>query len=591
MNLPKTPAAFLWHFIKYQRLAFTVVFITALVWSINEVFFPYFLKLIVNTIHDFKGNPHGIYAALALPLIALVTSWIIMEISMRTQGIILLHAFPRFRSSIRSEVFAYVKQHSHNYFSNNFAGSIAKKMADLPNSCQVVIENVCFSFANVLVGLVIAVVMMWLTKPIFAYIFLTWFCLHVSITILFLRAGNQRWEVHSASVSTLSGKIVDSLTNILNVRLFARGKYESRYLQTYQQDELQKSKQANWLMEIMRIIQGLCGLSLIFGMMFTLVHGWTQGWVTLGDFSLIGMLSFWSLGMVWYMSYQLGVFVREIGTISEALTLITAGHDIVDAPNAKPLQVTQGAICFKDVTFAYQKNHAVFEHLNVTIPAGQKVGLVGFSGSGKSTFVNLILRFFDIQQGNILIDGQSIAEVTQDSLREQISMIPQDPSLFHRTLMENIRYGRLDASDEEVLEAAHLAHCDEFIEKLPEGYASLVGERGIKLSGGQRQRIAIARAILKNAPILILDEATSALDSVTEKLIQESLHNLMRNKTTIVVAHRLSTLINMDRILVFNKGKIIEDGNQETLMQNNGHFAQLWNMQTNGFLPDKNDAN
>lgn len=211
---------------------------------------------------------------------------------------------------------------------------------------------------------------------------------------------------------------------------------------------------------------------------------------------------------------------------------------------------------------------------------------MGFSGSGKSTFVNLILRFYDIQSGAILIDDQDIAAVTGLSLREQIAMIPQEPSLFHRTLMENIRYGRTDASDAEVIQAAQLAHCDEFIEQLDEKYLSLVGERGVKLSGGQRQRIAIARAILKNAPILILDEATSSLDSVTEKIIQKSLDDLMKQRTTIVIAHRLSTLLHMDRILVFDQGKIIEDGPTSELLRQNGHFARLWNMQANGFLPD-----
>lgn len=215
------------------------------------------------------------------------------------------------------------------------------------------------------------------------------------------------------------------------------------------------------------------------------------------------------------------------------------------------------------------------------------MGLVGFSGSGKSTLVNLILRFYDIQSGEILIDGQNICQVTGDSLRQQIAMIPQDPTLFHRSLMENIRYGREEASDQEVFEAAKLAHCHEFIDQLDEKYHSLVGERGVKLSGGQRQRIAIARAILKNAPILIMDEATSSLDSVTEKIIQRSLENLMKNRTTIIIAHRLSTLLHMDRILVFHQGFLVEDGSIQELLNKKGHFSQLWNMQADGFLPEK----
>ncbi|QLH42303.1 MAG: ABC transporter ATP-binding protein [Coxiellaceae bacterium] len=392
--------------------------------------------------------------------------------------------------------------------------------------------------------------------------------------------------MHADSVSTMGGKIVDVLTNILNVRLFARAQFETEYLAKFQQDEIVKAKKAMWVTELTRIGLGISGLMLIFGMIFTLLYGWIHQWVTLGDFTQVGMQTFWVLGWVWYVSYQIALFAREAGTISDALSLVRQSHDIVDAKNAIKLVVPSGQIRFESVSFEYHKNRPVFSCLNVTIAAGQKVGLVGFSGSGKSTFVNLILRFYDVKSGRILIDGQDIAQVTQDSLRQQIAMIPQDPSLFHRSLLENIRYGRLDATDAEVMRAAKLAHCDEFIEKLDAGYDSLVGERGIKLSGGQRQRIAIARAILKNAPILILDEATSSLDSVTEKLIQESLQQIMQDKTTIVIAHRLSTLANMDRILVFDKGKIVEDGARVELLQANQHFTQLWNMQVDGFLPD-----
>jgi ATP-binding cassette subfamily B protein len=290
---------------------------------------------------------------------------------------------------------------------------------------------------------------------------------------------------------------------------------------------------------------------------------------------------------MWEMAGRLVQFAEELGKCSQALTIITTEHEITDRPEAKPLHVTQGEIIFDNVTFHYLANNRLFENKHVEIAAGSKVGLVGFSGSGKTTFVNLILRFFDIGGGRITIDGQDIASVTQDSLRAQISMIPQDTSLFHRSLMENIRYGRLDATDEEVIEAAKKAHCHEFICQLPEGYNALVGERGVKLSGGQRQRIAIARAILKNAKILILDEATSALDSVTEQYIQESLETLMRGCTTIVIAHRLSTLSAMDRILVFDKGHIIEDGTHRELLEQNGHYARMWHMQAGGFLPEK----
>ena len=277
----------------------------------------------------------------------------------------------------------------------------------------------------------------------------------------------------------------------------------------------------------------------------------------------------------------------RIFNITQGLKVVLDKPEFQDLPEAYELKVIRGAISFDRVLFHYKGITPLFHNKSVIIGAGQKVGLVGYSGSGKSTFVNLILRPYDVTEGSILIDGQDIRKCTQDSLRKNIAMIPQDPSLFHRTLIDNIRYGCENASDEEVVEAARRAHAHDFIAKLPQGYNSLVGERGVKLSGGQRQRIAIARAILKNAPILILDEATSALDSVVESDIQQSLWELMQGKTTIVIAHRLSTLLHMDRILVFEQGKIVEDGSHTQLLTKNGMYKTLWEAQVGGFLPDK----
>lgn len=586
MTLPKSLFRFIYYFVVQQKFKFAFLVITAIAWGINDTIFPYFLKRIVNTLQFYQHNPAGIYAGVGGILILLASFWVFTEILLRMQGVIQIYTLPRFRASIRESVFTYVKSHSHEYFSNHLAGELAKKLSDLPTSCQTIMEIICLQFVTATVGAIMVLVMMWATKSVFAIILLLWLVFHMGVTILFMRRANDSWEIHSDAVSMLNGKIVDVLTNMLNVRLFARHRHEKEHLQRFQHDEIVKAKKAMWWMEITRICLGLNGLFLFFGMIFTLLHGWVQGWVTIGDFTQVGMQTFWLLGWVWFVSYQMTVFARECGTVRDALNLINQEHDITDKPQAYPIVVQHGAIKFANVSFAYQKKHYVFRDFNIEIPAGEKVGLVGFSGSGKSTFVNLILRFFDLQSGQIFIDNHDIAGVTQNSLRSQIAMIPQDPALFHRSLMENIRYGRLDASDEEVITASKLAHCHEFIETLDEGYQSLVGERGIKLSGGQRQRIAIARAILKDAPILILDEATSSLDSVTEKLIQKSLNVLMQGKTTIVVAHRLSTLANMDRILVFHQGKIVEQGNKESLLKSGGHFAQLWNMQMDGFLPE-----
>ncbi len=589
MNLPQSTFSFILYFVKQQWLKFAFLAFSSIIWATNDTFYPYFLKQIVNTLQHYHGKSADVYMALKWILIILVLFWLMSDLFMRLQIIMQVYTFPQFRASIRSTVFNYVKSHSHEYFASNFSGNIANKLADLPTSCQTVLEIFCFQFVTAAVGVTIVLFMMWHTKPLLAELVLIWLCIHISITFIFLRSGNRLWEAHSESVSVLTGKIVDVFSNILNMRLFARGKFEADYLKKFQDDEIYKSKKALWQIAMMQIGLGLNGMFLIISMVLLLIHGWVNHWVTLGDFTQVAMQSFWLLGWIWYISFQLTMFVREKGTIDNALGLIRKSHDLVDVKDATPIYITNGEIEFDHVTFTYQENKPVFEKLNLIIPAGQKVGLVGFSGSGKSTFVNLILRFYDLQSGQIIIDKQNIAAVQQDSLREQIAMIPQDPALFHRSLIENIRYGRLDANDEEVIKASKLAHCHEFIEKLDDGYESLVGERGIKLSGGQRQRIAIARAILKNAPILILDEATSSLDSVTEKLIQESLHTLMSGRTTIVVAHRLSTLVDMDRIIVFHKGEIVEEGTKESLLKINGHFAHLWNMQTDGFLPDKGD--
>jgi ATP-binding cassette subfamily B protein len=308
--------------------------------------------------------------------------------------------------------------------------------------------------------------------------------------------------------------------------------------------------------------------------------------MTVGEFSMVAGLAIMLIEAARGLSRSFLEFFEYIGNISDGVSIFIQPHEIVDKPGAPALRVERGEITFDQVSFAYPEGRPVFERLSVTIRPKQQVGLVGFSGSGKSTFVNLILRLFELQGGAIRIDGHDILDVTQDSLRESVSMIPQDPQLFHRSLLENIRYGRLDATDEEVVEAARKARAHEFIMQTEKQYDSLVGERGVKLSGGQRQRIAIARAILKDAPILILDEATSSLDSVTEKEIQQGLQFLMRGRTVVVVAHRLSTIAHMDRILVFDAGQIVEDGSHEALLQRGGHYARLWNMQAGGFLPE-----
>jgi len=392
----------------------------------------------------------------------------------------------------------------------------------------------------------------------------------------------------AAARSKVTGKIVDSVTNMMNTKMFARGDYEEDYLSHYLDDEVDNALKTYWFMEKMRWFQYVSAMILMVSMVGYALSIWAEGGLTVGEFSMVAGICIMLIEAARGLSRSFLEFFEYIGNISDGVSIFIQPHDIVDTKDAQDLIINEGQIEFKDIEFSYSGGIKIFNHLNVKIKPYQKVGLVGFSGSGKSTFVSLILRLFEADAGKIYIDSQDIMNVTQDSLRESISLIPQDPMLFHRTLMENIRYGNLDASDEEVIEAAKKANAHEFIELTEKGYDSPVGERGVKLSGGQRQRIAIARAILKNANILILDEATSSLDSVTEKKIQQGLDRLMQDKTVIIVAHRLSTIAHLDRILVFNEGTIIGDGSHEELLNiNNGHYAHLWNMQAGGFLPEK----
>lgn len=587
MRMPSQFNAFMFHFIRKQWLGFLGILLTSLVWSFNESFFPFFIKLLIDAVSGLNPHQGHVFKTLGPILFGIGCLWLAMEAALRFQTYMMKVTFPRFRANIREAVFDYVREHSHEYFTVNFGGTIANKINGLPKSCERILETVCTHIIAILAAFFISIILMGRVSIFFAFMMFIWIVLHIGTTFVFLRKINETSQGHSESVSVLSGQIADCLSNILNVRLFARGLYESRYLKKFQKEEIQKSERAAGMIQLVQLIQGIFSFLLMTLVIYTLIYGWSQGWVTLGDFSLIIMSSFGMMGMIWFVDSQISEIFHEVGVVKASLELVSESHQVRDIEGAQPLRAVKGEIRFDRVTFTYKRNSNLFKDKSLIIKAGQKVGLVGFSGSGKTTFANLILRLYDVNEGRILIDGQNISRVTQDSLHEQIAVIPQDSSLFHRTLMENIRYGRLDATDEDVIEASKKAYCHTFIEHLEHGYQTLAGERGGKLSGGQRQRIAIARAILKNAPILILDEATSALDSMTEKLIQKSLKELMKNCTALVIAHRLSTLADMDRILVFDKGRIIEDGSVDGLLKKNGFFAQIRKMQNHGFLPEE----
>jgi len=394
-------------------------------------------------------------------------------------------------------------------------------------------------------------------------------------------------DLHASAESVVAGQLVDCITNNSNVRIFSKRDYEISRIHKFLLVSEKAYQKKELFLLVLNCIQGFFIAIMMGFAVYFLVYLYGKDLISIGDFALILGISMELGHMMWYTMSRVDEFNQAIGKCKQCLATLMTCPNITDRVDALDLLVQHGQITFDKVKFHYKGIKPIFEDKTVVIEAGQKVGLVGYSGSGKSTFASLILRLYEVTEGRVLIDEYDIKDITQDSLRRNIALIPQDPSLFHRSIMDNIRYGRTDATDEEVIEAAKSAHAHEFISKLPEGYQSLVGERGVKLSGGQRQRIAIARAILKKSPILILDEATSQLDSVTESYIQESLAALMQGKTTIVIAHRLSTLLHMDRILVFDKGKIVEDGTHSKLLKSGGLYKTLWDAQVGGFLPDK----
>lgn len=557
-------------------------------WAFDHTLFPGVLMMVIDALTNFQGDREAIWPVLALPIVLGISLWIIVEAMYRISGFLQAYIAPKMEAAVRMEMFDYVQQHSHDYFTTNFAGNLSNKISDMTQSMTRVQQLIITLFAPVALALIISVTLFSLVQPMFGIILAAWLIVHLGICLVFSRKCDHYSNVHAEARSTLSGIIVDSLSNHMNVRLFSRHPYERSYLARHQRDEQAKHKRSLVYIEKMKVGLGIASfLGGGIGINWYIIYAWQHSLITTGEVVYIFNTTWNITIMVWLAGLEMPSLFKEIGVCRQALTIIQATHDLIDSPKALPIKLHKGEISFENVTFHYVPNRNIFEHKNITLDAGAKVGLVGFSGSGKTTFVNLILRYFDVEQGRILIDGQDITTVSQSSLRSQISMIPQDTSLFHRSLMENIRYGNTDATDEQVIEAAKKAHCHDFISQMPEGYNTPVGERGVKLSGGQRQRIAIARAILKNAPILILDEATSSLDSVTEMKIQEGLKHLMDNRTCIVIAHRLSTLSGMDRILVFKEGKIIEDGTHHELLDAGGHYAMMWNMQAGGFLPDK----
>lgn len=547
-----------------------------------------FNSLLIKTMININLSVTESVSLLIWPATLLVLNFIIFDnITWRSIDYLNYKYEPLIKNKIISETFSFVMGASHQFFQDNLSGRISNQITTLADNIERILHRIAADFIRGASLLLVALISLYMVNPRFFWTLAIWSIVFSITSMLMSKRLVYLSDIHTESESAISGQLVDSISNTSNVRIFARAIYEQLRLDDFLLLTKEKFQSKALFLFVMQSTQGLLIAMMLAIMLYFLVQLRSENLITVGDFVLIAGLSMEVGHMTWYAMSQVDEFNQALGKCKQSLSRLIVPLDIIDKEKAVDLVVRKPEITFSGVKFHYKNTEPLFQNKNVTIEAGQKVGLVGYSGGGKSTFVNLILRLYDVSEGQILIDGQDIRDVRQDSLRSHIAMIPQDPSLFHRSLMENIRYGRVQASEFEVIEASKRAHAHEFIMLLPQGYDSPVGERGVKLSGGQRQRIAIARAILKDAPILILDEATSQLDSVTESDIQESLWELMQGKTTIVIAHRLSTLLHMDRIMVFDQGKIVEDGTHAALLAKNGLYKKLWDTQVGGFLPDE----
>jgi len=550
-------------------------------WAIHISLQPYVIKLILDRVSIDPSLPNVL-----IPVILYIIISIAFTLNFRFYDFVSLNFYPKLKANIIEQATDMVSHHSYAFFQNQFAGGLSDKIKNLSKGTAEILELYIDRFFSHFLALFVACGTLMLVNPWLSLILLGW---SLSLFTLSFFAGKKAALLShslSDSHSRMMGKIVDRFSNILNVKLFSSNAYEQTLLSHHMTEVVKRDQKLRFFLLKLMTLQGLSTSAMLSGCLLVLIYGVQSQHITVGDFALVFTLTLAFSDIMWNLAQGISKFSEVYGMVSQGLALLNKEHEITDRPNATHLKVTRGEICFQKVHFQYENSEPLFSDKSITLHAGEKVGLVGYSGSGKSTFVNLILRLFEVSSGQILIDNQNISDVTQDSLHHSISVISQDPILFHRTLMENIRYGRLDSSDNAVIEASQKAHAHEFITTLPQGYQAIVGERGIKLSGGQRQRIAIARAILKNAPILLLDEATSALDSITENIIKSTLTAIMQDKTTVVIAHRLATLLHMDRILVFHQGKIIEDGKHLDLLEKGGMYQKLWNAQVGGFIPE-----
>jgi len=590
---PAELPGFFWHYISQAKLPFlTLLVLGGLVALVEAALFYYVGRLVdildgANQADGWAGLISGYGPELLMMLVVVLVvrylvTWFSAVVEEQTVNL-------GFYNLVRWQAYAHVIRQNLSFFQNDFAGSIASKVWQSGGAVGDVMVSLLQVVWFIIVYVITTIILVGQLDWRLSLAVLVWIAIFALMARYYVPRMRKRSTAGAEAAAALTGRIVDSFSNIQTLKLFGTADEDDRFVRRgFDKFIVAMTELARTLVSVRSAMGMLSGI-MIAGIAALSLHLWTENLVSVGAVAFTMGLVLRLYNLLGRFMNQLNGLMRNAGTAQNSAQLIARPLGLVDAPDAKPLAVTDGRIQFDQVSFTYGKQNPVIEKLSLDIKGGERVGLIGRSGAGKSTLVNLLLRFYDIDSGRILIDGQDISKVTQASLRANIGVVTQETALLHRSLKANIVFGRPDASDEEMMSAARMAEADEFIESLTDyngrtGYAAHVGERGVKLSGGQRQRVAIARVLLKDAPILILDEATSALDSEVEAAIQGQLENLMEGKTVIAIAHRLSTIASMDRLIVLDHGVIVEEGTHAELLALNGHYARLWQRQSGGFL-------
>ena len=550
---------------------------------------PLLMSMIVDRVSETPVAPDQVFEVFGPYIIALIAINLIGQACSKVQDYTSFKLEIAASYDLATEAFDALSNQSMTFHSNRFGGTLVSQTTKFMNAYSQMLENITFPFLPIICSVIATCVILIPRVPAYVVILMALLVVYAIVSYVMYKRILSLNEDAADAQNTLSGALSDAVTNILAVKTYGREDYERKLFDRANREVVARDTKRMMASLARGIITACIALAIMSVVAVFIAGGNAWFGITPGTLVIMFTYTYTITNQFNFISRGLQRFNVAFGDASGMTSVRDEPRLVADEPNAKPLKVTAGDIDFKDLNFWYTDGNAktkVFDNFNLHIPAGQRVGLVGRSGAGKTTLTKLLLRLSDIQEGEILIDGQNVAKGTQQSLRRQVAYVPQEALLFHRTIAENIAYARPDASMDEIREAARQANALEFIERLPQGFDTVTGERGIKLSGGQRQRIAIARAMLADAPILVLDEATSALDSESEKLVQDALEKLMQGRTSIVVAHRLSTVASLDRIVVLDQGKIVEDGPHAELIAQGGEYAQLWSRQTGAYLED-----